>query len=307
MVYKSNILSHTQRNVLKFGTLLVCLFACVGTYAGDTVYAKSKWMDDYPKHVGLTYTVGADVVSNYIWRGIQVAGLGVQPDLAVGYGGAYLDVWASMNATDWTFQTPSVATGNAFYPELDVSIGFCRWGLDVKYMAMYYFTGWGNYTQEWRVKYRVSNKLPLHVMWCTRTWGKDGYILDKAGNLVFPGKYIEMPQNQQDSCTINRAYSSYIELGYEFALPYEMTLFANLGMTPWKSFYTLYQGEFAVVNMHLKLQRSWELSKHCLMNVFGELMINPYDLSRMTVDDTYISINGGQQCLWNIGCGFYLK
>jgi len=301
MDFNKQIVTHTRRNVLRLGTLLVCLFAYASIYAQDTIRAKSKWMDDYPKHVGLTYTVGADVVSNYIWRGIQVAGLGVQPDLAVGYGGLYLDVWASMNATDWTFQTPSAATGNAFYPELDLTLGFCRWGLDIKYMHMYYFDKYlngersqffdfsnrevGGITQEWRIKYRVSNKLPLHVMWCTRTWGRDGYLA--------LGK---------------RAYSSYFEVGYEFALPHELTLDANLGMTPWKSFYTLYQADFAVVNMHLKLHRSWELDPHCLMNVFAELMLNPYDLSRMTkFDDNYVSINGGQQCLWNIGCGFYLK
>jgi len=282
MVYKMNIGKYTARNVLKIGTLLVCLFACVGAHADDTIRAKSKWMDDYPKHVGLTYTVGADVVSNYIWRGIQVAGLGVQPDLAVGYGGAYIDLWGSVNASDWMF--------NKFYPEVDLTVGFARWGLDVKCLFMYYFTGWGNYTQEWRAKYRVSNKLPLHVMLCTRTFGRDHYNV-----------------NENENVNKKRAYSSYIEIGYEFALPYEMTLFANLGMTPWKSFYTGYQGNFAVVCLDAKLQRSWELSKHCYMNAFAQVMLNPYDMSRMAIDDTYSSINNGQQFLWNIGCGFYLK
>jgi len=288
----------------------VCLFACAGTYAGDTLYAKSKWMDNYPKHVGLTYTVGADVVSNYIWRGIQVAGLSVQPDLAVGYGGAYIDVWGSVGATNWAFIAPEKYYFDyALYPELDITIGFCRWGLDIKYMHMYYFDKYGNgntsrffdfrdpkdgkggITQEWRVKYRVSNKLPLHVMWCTRTWGRDGYV----------------HVNENGNANRKRAYSSYLEVGYEFALPYEMTLFANLGMTPWKSFYTGYQGDFAVVCLDAKLQRSWELSKHCYMNAFAQVMLNPYDMSRVAIDKSYQSINKGQQILWNVGCGFYLK
>jgi len=323
MVYKNNILTHTRRNVLKIGTLLVCLFACVGTYAQDTVRAKSKWMDDYPKHVGLTYTVGMDAMSNYIWRGLYVAGLSAQPDLAVGYGGVYLDVWGSLSATDWTFQQINSALNCAFAPEIDVTLGFSRWGLDIKFMHMYYFDrykngawtkyfdfgdpydGQGGITQEWRIKYRISNKLPLHVMFCTRTFGRDGYPVNERiedGKTVWDRK---------------RAYSSYIEVGYEFALPYQMTLYTNLGMTPWKSFYTKYQGDFAVVDFDVKLQRSWDVSKHCLINVCGQLMLNPYDISRMaqrtynTISDgkadTYIPINGGRQVLWNVGLGVYLK
>jgi len=270
MVYKHNIVTYAKRNVLRIGALLACLYACVGAQARDSV------------KVGLTYTVGADVVGNYIWRGIQVAGLGVQPDLSVGYGGAYIDLWGSVSATDWMFRK--------FYPEVDVSIGFNRWGLDVKYMAMYYFTGWENYTQEWRAKYRISDKLPLHIMWCTRTFGRDYYNV-----------------NENENVNKKRAYSSYLEVGYEFRLPYEMTLFANLGMTPWKSFYTGYQGGFAVVCIDAKLQRSWELSQRCYMNVFAQVMLNPYDMSRMAADESYQSINNGQQFLWNVGCGVYLK
>lgn len=315
MVCKVHIQHRTFRNVLRVGTLLVCLFACAGIYAQDTIRAKSRWMDDYPKHVGFTYSVGADVVSNYIWRGLYVSGLGVQPDLTVGYGGLYLNLWGSVNATDWTFETKNPALNCAFYPEMDVTLGFSRWGLDIKFMHMYYFDkymdntwsryfdfrdpydGKGGITQEWRIKYRVSNKLPLHVMWCTRTWGRDGY----ATNIQYDDHGTPVKWDRK------RAYSSYFELGYEFALPYQMTLYANLGMTPWKSLYTFYQGEFAVVDFDVKLMRSFDLSKHCYMTAFAQMMLNPYDISRKALVDAYVSVNGGRQVLWNIGCGFYLK
>jgi len=281
----------TKKNALFIGALFVCLITCGSTYAqasaqveDDTIRVKSRWMDDYPKHVGLTYTVGADVVANYIWRGIQVAGLGVQTDLAVGYGGAYVDLWGSFNAFDWTFTQPGMYINSPFYPEVDLTVGFARWGLDVKCLFMYYFSGWDDYTQEWRVKYRVSNKLPLHVMWCTRTFGVDHY------------------ENQ-------RAYSSYLELGYEVALPYEMTLMLNVGMTPWKSFYTRYKADFAVVDVDAKLIRNWDVSEKCRINVFGQIMINPYDMSLLRRGEDYYDQlrNKGQQFMWNVGFGVYLR
>jgi len=289
---KQHIQNHFRRNVLFVGTLFACLFACESACAQDSIRTKSKWLDDYPKHVGLTYTVGADVVSNYIWRGIQVAGLGVQPNLAVGYGGAYVDLWASLNAFDWTFTAPNPYIHNPFYPEVDLTVGFSRWGLDVKCMWMYYFSGWEDYTQEWRVKYRVSNKLPLHVMWCFRTFGKDYYEITDGQNSIK-----------------KRAYSSYLELGYEFALPYELNLMLNVGMTPWKSFYTCYQGQFAVVDLDAKLQRNWDVSDKCRINVFAQMMINPYDLSLLRRGEEYNEHlrNKGQQFMWNLGFGVYLK
>ncbi|MCQ2330454.1 MAG: hypothetical protein MJZ55_00520 [Paludibacteraceae bacterium] len=290
-------LSRKLKNVLKTGTLFACLFACAHTYAQGKV--------------GLTYNVGVDVTANYIWRGMYAGGLGVQSDVSVGYGGLYVDMWWNIGAKDWTFQTtPANARVKGFNPEVDMSIGFSRWGLDVKFMHMYYFDtysdgtpshyfdfkdpedGVGGITTEWRIKYRVSDKLPLSILLCTRTWGRDGYFVE----------------HEDGTQTRKRAYSSYIELGYDFRLPWEMTLATRVGMTPWKSLYTKYQADFAVVDVDVKLMRSWDIADKCRMNVFAELMLNPYDLSRMAADkEDYIPINGGRQCLWNVGCGFYLK
>lgn len=314
------VVARWLKNVLRAGALFACLFACAHIYAQDTINAqgtmhhaqgeKSRWLDEYPKHVGLTYNVGVDVAANYIWRGMYAGGLGVQPDFRVGYGGLYVDLWWYIGTTDWTFQkTPNNARVKGFNPEVDVSIGFSRWGLDIKYMHMYYFDnysngnmthffdfkdpedGVGGVTGEWRIRYQVSSKLPLSILLCTRTWGRDGYFVE----------------HEDGTRTRKRAYSSYIELGYDFRLPWELTLAARVGMTPWKSTYTGYQGDFAIVNVNAKLIRSWDIADRCRMNVFAELMLNPYDISRSSWDKEYTSVAGGRQCLWNVGCGFYLK
>lgn len=225
---------------------------------------RSPWLDDHPKRIGLTYGANATITANYIWRGLYVGGLSLQASANVGYGGLYADMWWNIGATDWAF--------SGFNPEVDITLGFARWGLNICVLHMHYFDhtpffcfnnaapGQPGNTTELRAGYRVSSKLPLSILWCTRFTGRDGYITDD-------GK-------------LRRAWSSYLEVGYDFALPYQMTLAARVGMTPWKSLYTGYQGDFAVTNIDLRLMREWALSPHCGLIVMGQLMLNPRHITK---------------------------
>lgn len=286
---------------------------------------KSKWLDEQPKHIGLMWNCGADIVSNYVWRGLYVGGLGIQPDFMVGYGGLFLDMWWNIGATDWTFKSKNTPINCALNPEVDMTLGFSRWGLTVMFMHMYYFDkyvddngmkqmgnhskyfdfanhgpGEGGITQEWRIKYKVSSKLPLTIMWCTRTWGRDGYFVDADGNQVATRAEMEATGGH-----LKRAYSSYFEVSYDFKLPYDITMSAAVGFTPWKSMYTGFQGDFAVNYANIKLTRSWDLSKHCYMIAFADLMANPYDMALQA--NGKAGVNGNRPILWNVGCSFYLK
>ena len=284
---------------------------------------KKSLLPDYSQKVGFTYGVGADLVSNYIWRGLYVGGLGVQADVNVGYGGLYLDMWWNLSSNDWAFDTkPANARIKGFNPEVDMTIGFSRWGLTVMFMHMYYFDnyinadgsvgnhsryfdfsnqrqGAGGITQEWRIKYRVSDQLPISILWCTRTWGRDGYLW-KDGQYVSNNEFYAMTPEEQADVTLKRAYSSYLELGYDFYLPHNLCLEARVGMTPWRSMYTGFQGDFAVNNVSAKLNWHKDISEHCMMTAFANLMLNPYDIAK----GYYIN---AQPFLWNVGCGFYLK
>ena len=298
-----------MKNTLHKGLMLCISIALSMTMMAEetNLQPKKSLLPDYNQKVGFTYGLGADLVSNYIWRGLYVGGLSIQADANVGYGGLFLDMWWNLGACDWTFKgpaTPSNARIQGFNPEVDMTLGFSRWGLTVMFMHMYYFDRYtngknsryfdfnnysspqheGGITQEWRVKYRVSDALPISVLWCTRTWGRDGYYeLNKLGK----------PE-------LKRAYSSYLELGYDFYLPKDLTLEARIGMTPWKSMYTWYTSDFAVCNVSAKLNWHKDLSDHCMMTAFANLMLNPYDMAIGS------AINGSP-FLWNIGCGFYLK
>ncbi len=320
-----------MKNKLRKGLMLcISVLLCSAVWADETgLQPKKSLLPDYNQKVGFTYGVGADLVSNYIWRGLYVGGMGIQADANVGYGGLFLDMWWNIGACDWTFtgngyNTPAQARVKGLNPEVDMTLGFSRWGLTVMFMHMYYFDNYKNFdgtiggpsryfdfsntapgggiTQEWRIKYRVSDALPISILWCTRTFGRDGYMIDGTGNQISIADYNMMSAADQALCGTKRAYSSYLELGYDIYLPNNLCLEARAGLTPWKSMYTGFQGDFAFCNVSAKLNWHKDISERCMMTAFANLMINPYDMA-----NNYVINSPRNPFLWNVGCGFYLK
>lgn len=248
-----------------------------------------------------SWSASATMTSNYIWRGLYCGGPSLQLDATVGYAGFYANMWWNVGASDWTF------TG--FNPEVDVMIGFSRWGLNINYLHCFYFDqyadgspsrffdfsnyprGGGGTTGEWRVSYRVSDKLPLSCLVAFRTFGRDGYYVDGA---------------------LKRAYSSYIELGYDFALGENWQLDARLGMTPAKSLYTRFEGDFAVTMVGLKLHKTWDVrhlgdeamrgdGDEARVRVFAHVMLQPWQLTKDNLSKP-IAEAGEQKLNMAIGC-----
>ena len=257
---------------------VVLLVACMVLPLRAQVQESAKESDAKPadmKESLFSWSASALVTSNYIWRGLYCGGPSLQLDATVGYAGFYVNMWWNIGATDWTF------TG--FNPEVDFTIGFSRWGLNINYLHCFYFDkypdgsptrffdfknhprGGGGTTGEWRISYRVSDKIPLSCLVAFRTFGRDGY-------------YVESVDETAD-LELKRAYSTYIELGYDFDLSQDWMLAARLGITPSKSLYTAYQGNFAVTLVGLKLTKSWSLDMGRL-NAFAHVMLQPWQVNK---------------------------
>lgn len=221
-----------------------------------------------------SWHVHAEIDANYVWRGKYSGGLSFQTNAEVRYRGFYLNTWWNVGATDWNFSAKD-ASGKmitALNPEVDMTIGYQYKGLELIFMHMYYFDkyadgtpsryfdfrnhapGGGGITSEWRVAYTISETIPLRIMWCTRTFGRDGYMEDGV---------------------LKRAFSSYLELKYTQPLPYDVALTGVIGLTPWKSLYTQYQKNFAVINLQVSASKSWQVSERCTMGIAGLLAFNP--------------------------------
>ena len=251
--------------------------------------SESRWLDDYKQPVGFTYGASANIQANYLWRGTYAGGLSFQPDLNVGYGGLYLDMWWSIGATDWAF--------TKFQPELDLSLGFKRWGLNVFVLYIHNFNcgffDFGNYADrgnrlEIDARYTVSSKLPLSILWATRVSAADGY-LNENGELV-------------------RAWSSYLEVSYTHHFPYDISLYGAVGLTPWKSCYTDYELGWGFTNVEVRLRKDWSLSELFGMMLQGQFALNPV---RLTADKStaqwHPAMPERQSINATITLGVYLK
>lgn len=247
------------------------------------------YFDEYKQPVGLMYAVEASINTAYMWRGISVGGLNIQPYAKVGYEGLYVDMWWNIGATDWYFRQ--------FLPELDLQIGFNRWGINASVMFIHNFNcrffDFSNHPDggnalEARLRYTVSSKLPLSFLWATRIGASDGY-LNAAGDTI-------------------RAYSSYAEISYTQALPYGLSLYGAIGITPWKSFYTGYQGDFAVQNIEIRLRKDWTASERCGLMIQGVLSINPTALANDPTTAHWTPADVSRQSInANLAFGVYLK
>lgn len=250
---------------------------------------ESKWLDDYKQHIGFTYSAKATLNANYIWRGLYAGGLCLQPTASVGYGGFYIDTWWNIGAKDWTF--------SAFLPEADFSVGFARWGLNIYLLYVHNFNcgffDFANYTDkgnrlELDVRYTVSSKLPLSFLWASRLSAADGYI-GAAGDTL-------------------RAWSSYMELSYTQSFPYGLSLYGAVGMTPWRSCYTAYKGNFAVTNIDIRLRKEWILTERCGMMLQGQVTLHPYMLAADRASaQWHPSYPWDQSINANIGLAVYLR
>ena len=293
---------------------VVGLVACVVLPLGAQVVESSNEVETIPtekKESLFSWSASALVTSNYIWRGLYVGGPSVQLDATVGYAGLFANVWWNVGASDWTF--------SALNPEVDVAIGFSRWGLSVYYLHCFYFDRYAdggmsrffdfrNNTQggtsgEWRVIYNrpvYTNKrgwtTSVNGLCAVRTFSRDGYYAEVNGEEVW-----------------KRAYSTYIEVGVDQTFDHNWSLAARVGITPAKSIYTFYQGDFAVALVGLKLTKSWELGEKARgavsdrgvkragrLDAFANVMLQPWQVNK---DNLIMPIDkaGGQKL--NIAVG----
>ena len=288
-----------NKRILGFFLLLVCIHVSVlGQEVLQDKQVEKEVVSDKTKKSNFTWSASALFTSNYIWRGLYAGGPSVQLDATVSYAGIFANLWWNIGATDWAF--------TKLNPEVDIAIGFSRWGLSVYYLHIYYFDryadgtmsnyfdfnnyapGGGGTTGEWRVAYgrpvytnRRGLTTSVNALCAFRTFGRDGYyeVIGQEGNQA-TGEMV-----------LKRAYSTYIEVGVDQTLGRDWSLSARLGITPAKSMYTGYQGDFAVTLVGVKLNKSWVLGDEVKrrevrgvkragrLDAFAHVMLQPWQVN----------------------------
>lgn len=192
-------------------------------------------------------TIGADIVSQYIWRGQELGDVSLQPTLGIAYKGLSLTAWGSVGLSnkDNTKEfdlTAAYATGG-------FHIGVTDYWFNTpneRYFA--YSAHETSHVFEANVGYDFGI---ASLNWYTNFAGNDGVNKD--------GK---------------RAYSSYFEANVPFKLAAcEWT--ATIGAVPYAtSFYSDANG-FAVTNIGIKATKDIKVNDHFSIPIFAGITANP--------------------------------
>jgi hypothetical protein len=285
-------------------TLLVLALALIGASACPyKAYAKDKTKNEEKpkKEHGITFEVGADVVSAYLWRGQNLGGISIQPSATIGWKGLYISGWGNIGTDNWAFENMN--------PELDITIGYDNYGIQLDLTHFYYFNqepyfpkgGFkivpeqaSSTTMEAHAGFHLGDLVecvPLYLDWYTTIFGND-YFLNENGEA-------------------QRAWSTYLQVGYDIQLPLGIILAARVGIIPWKSSYTDYQEVWtnaktvAINNINLRLERELNL-KALTLGVWGECMLNCYGLDKTNLT-TAIENKFEQRLNYCVGASLYIS
>lgn len=191
------------------------------------------------------FAVGTDIVSNYVWRGVQQdaspkGSPNIQPYVSFTAGKLTIGSWGSYSILSTVKEVDLYATF-AFSSLFSVTVTDYNW----------LFTG-GNYFDysghvfEGSLNYAGVESFPLSVSLNTMFAGAD----KKADN--------------------SQAYSTYFELGYPIAENVKLSLGGVANESP--NFYTT---GLALTNISLKASKSIEISDKFSLPVYGVVGFNP--------------------------------
>lgn len=196
-------------------------------------------------------TVGADVVSNYIWRGQDMGGAAVQPAVGLSYKGLSLSAWGSYGIMDKNDTK-----------ELDFTLAYTAGNFTIGVTDYYVASGAANCP----VKYFLYDAhKTMHVFEANL-----GYDFGKFSINWFTNFAGADGENKDG----DRAYSSYVEFGAPFKLG-GLDWEATVGAVPYATSIYADADGFAVTNMSLKASKEIAITPTFSVPLFGALTANP--------------------------------
>ena len=190
-------------------------------------------------------TIAGDLVSQYVWRGLDCGNVSVQPTLGVAYKGFSLSAWGSVGFKSEDTKefdlTASYTTGGLTVAVTDY------WFDDPEPRYFYYNAHSTSHVFEASVAYDFGL---LSAAWYTNFAGNDG--LNKSQK---------------------RAYSSYAEVNVPFRLATcEWT--GTVGAVPYATTFYDTSG-FAVTNIALKASKDIKITDTFAIPLFAQVIANP--------------------------------
>ena len=194
-------------------------------------------------------TIAADVVSQYIWRGLDCGSVSVQPTLGIGYKGLSLSAWGSVGLSD-----------PADTKEFDLTLGYTTGGFNIGVTDYWFNTGLDPENRYFKYDAHGTN----HIF--EATIGYDFGFASLQWSTNFAG-------NDGENKDGDRAYSSYLEANVPFKLA-TCDWTATAGVVPFATTYYGTEG-FAVTNLALKATKEIKVTDSFSIPIFGQVVANP--------------------------------
>lgn len=229
-----------MKRVKRLGMLVMMMAATMTVGAQDNVEA----------------SISADVVNQYIWRGTKCGEASFQPTLGVSYKGLSLTAWGS---------TEMAPKDNSNYlTEFDLTLGYSIGGFNIG-VTDYWFSGGSDAAGRYFMyeSHRTNHMFEANI-------GYDFGPVSVQWYTIFAGDDYK---KVADDGTIDRAYSSYVEVAAPFKLG-GLDWNAAVGASPMKT--ELYGNEsFAVTNVSLKASKDIVVTPTFSIPVFAQVVANP--------------------------------
>lgn len=199
-------------------------------------------------------TIGADFVSQYIWRGQDLGNVSIQPTLGIAYKGLSLSAWGS------------VGVESSDTKEFDLALSYTIGGLSVGITDY-----WTNATQEIDEDGNPQSRYFLYD--AHRTNHVFEAFLGYDFGLLSATWYTNFAGADGINKDGKRAYSSYFELNAPFKLA-TCDWTASLGVVPYAT--TSYNTNgFAVTNVAVKATKDIKITDTFSIPIFGQVVANP--------------------------------
>ncbi len=213
--------------------------------------------------------VGADLMSRYVWRGLDYGGSpSIQPTLSFGIGDFEIGYWGAMALTNNYFEADlyakysirgfSVMLTDYYIPAM--ASGF------IDTATAENLDRYTCHSVEATLQYKGPEKFPFSILVGTFIYGNDKSPQDT----VFTSSGLVQ------SVRFKNRYSTYIELGYAFAVKsFNFDVF--VGATPFSGVYSTpaYEGGFAVVNTGITAYRAIKITENFSLPVKASAIFNP--------------------------------
>lgn len=194
-------------------------------------------------------TVGTDFVSSYVWRGLELGDVSMQPTLGVSYKGLSLSAWGSVGLSN-----------PADTKELDLTLAYSVGGFNIGVTDYWFNAGLDPLNRYFKYAADETN----HVF-----EANVGYDFGFA-SLQW---YTNFAGNDLVETTGKLAYSSYFEINVPFTLG-GVDWMATAGAVPFATdFYGT--GSFAVTNLALTAAKDIRITDTFSISVFAQVAANP--------------------------------